>query len=117
MHIVTDYLHALNGRLRVKVPEVKGSEAQARAVQGRLESLYGIKAVHANPLTGNVLIYYHPEQITQAEILRILCHDLGCFRQGPAPVSGAGRSPNGLAGTVARAFMESVLQSVVMALI
>ena len=116
MYTLTEYLHAIDGRLRIKVPEVKGSPGSAQAIREQLHARYGIDKVYANPTTGNVLIQYHPDQINQAEIIRILKDELGYFK--PAAADSRPHEPSGgWAGMVARAVVESALQSVVMALI
>ena len=66
---VFEYVHVLEGRLRVKVPEVKRSEAFARAVEELFRSVEGVHEVRANPLTGNVLFLHDPERIPVREIL------------------------------------------------
>src|SRR5207249_3481760 len=52
------YLHALDGRLRIKLVDVKGRAARAREVEERLRGLPGVELVTANPVTGNVLVLY-----------------------------------------------------------
>jgi hypothetical protein len=73
-----DYLHMLDGRLRVKVPEVKRSRAKACEVEQALGRLRGVTHVRANPLTGNVLVLYSPQFITPSRILDVL-KSIGCF--------------------------------------
>ncbi len=51
-------VHAMPGRVRLKVDKVKGNPAFAEKAQARLGQLPGIKQVEAKPLTGSVLIYY-----------------------------------------------------------
>jgi copper chaperone CopZ len=69
---VLEYVHAINGRMRVKVPEVKRSTTFARRIEGWLASIEGIREVRANPVTGNVLILHDPERIATREILGAL---------------------------------------------
>jgi ATP-binding cassette subfamily B protein len=66
---VFEYVHVIEGRLRVKVPEVKRSKAFARAVEDLFRSVEGIHEVRANPLTGNVLFLHDPKRIPVREIL------------------------------------------------
>jgi hypothetical protein len=66
---VFEYVHAINGRLRVKVPEVRRSPAFARRVEDLFRSLDGIREVRANPVTGNVLFLHDPARIPAREIL------------------------------------------------
>jgi copper chaperone CopZ len=69
---VLEYVHAINGRMRVKVPEVKRSVKFARRIEGWLGSMEGVREVRANPVTGNVLILHDPEMIAGREILGAL---------------------------------------------
>lgn len=117
MPVMTDYLHALEGRLRIKVPEVKGSPAAAARIEGELKAAFGVEEVHANPLTGNVLITYQPEIISQDEIIRLLKEDLGFFREGLNTVISRTGPRDSMAATLGRAVFESALQTLVMAII
>ena len=69
---VFEYVHAIHGRIRVKVPEVKRSSTFARRIEGWLGSMEGIQEVRANPVTGNVLILHDPDRIAGREILGAL---------------------------------------------
>ena len=66
------YLHAIDGRLRIKIATVKGSARQAQKIELQLQACEGITQVTANPVTGNVLILYDSQQIKQEEILDLL---------------------------------------------
>ncbi len=54
-------VHALPGRVRLRVGSLKGSPRDASAVRERLSGIPGIDRVEASPLTGTVLIEYDPE--------------------------------------------------------
>jgi hypothetical protein len=68
----SEYVHAINGRMRIKVPEVKRSVEFARRIEGWFRSFEGIREVRANPVTGNVLILHDPDRIATREILGAL---------------------------------------------
>lgn len=110
---MTDYLHALDGRMRIKITDVKGSPATAEEITRYLLSFHGIDEVNANPITGNVLIIYDPGQLSQARILDLIKY-AGYFQKPVRVPAGQG---DGLVGVLARAVMETALQSMVMALI
>jgi copper chaperone CopZ len=119
MRIASDYVHALNGRLRIKVAEVKGRPQVARFVEEQLRSLAGITEVTANPTTGNVLVLYEPARVTQQDVVRAL-HALGCLRRVPRierPTARRNAIVGHVAQTVARATVEMALQRVVYALV
>jgi hypothetical protein len=115
MTVATDYLHVLEGRIRIKIPELKGAPEKAQEIKGHLSATAGVHSVQANPITGNALILYDSRDISPNDLIIILKEELGCFKPAAVPIA-APQAP-GLAGTVARAFMESALQTVVMALI
>jgi Heavy metal associated domain 2 len=54
VHVV----HAMPGRIRLRVDKVKGNPAFAQKAQNKLGRVPGITQVEAKPLTGSVLIYY-----------------------------------------------------------
>lgn len=60
---VFEYVHAIDGRLRIKVPEVKRSPARAREIERRFLAVEGVTEISANPATGNVLFLYDPDRI------------------------------------------------------
>jgi hypothetical protein len=51
-------VHAIPGRVRVKIAGLKENAALVREVQGRLSAVQGIQRVEVNPITGSVLILY-----------------------------------------------------------
>lgn len=84
------YFHAVDGRMRIHIAEVKGSQAKAGEIAERLCCVHGIVNVNANPVTGNVLINYDSRLIAQQEVLERL-QAMGCLagRQSVSPPSGA----------------------------
>lgn len=110
---MTDYLHALDGRMRIKITEVKGCPAAAAELTRYLLSSHGIDEVNANPITGNVLMLYNPQQISQEGILNLL-QDAGYLKKSVRVPANQGE---GLVSVLAKAVMETALQSMVMALI
>jgi len=124
LRINTDYVHALDGRLRIKVPEVKNASDKARQVESQLNCLEGVTQVSANPTTGNVLILYNPDYVKQSNIIKALW-DLGCLQsdgaaaQKPQTWSNAGSESlmERVAGSVAQSVLEIALTRFVTALI
>ena len=51
-------VHAMPGRVRLKVDKVRGNPAFAQKAQDKLGRVPGIRSVEVKPLTGSVLIYY-----------------------------------------------------------
>lgn len=112
------YIHALDGRLRIKLPKIKRALREALEVEIRLQQVAGVEEVSANPTTGNVLIHYNPGVIKQGEIIAFL-------RQSgylPQPLIGSGMNDSPatmerLATSVAATIMEAALLRLVGALI
>ena len=62
-------VHALPGRLRVKVAGVKKSPPMAGHVEQALLQEPGVTAAEANPLTGSVLVHFDPSRTSPAALL------------------------------------------------
>ena len=122
MHAAPVYIHALEGRLRIKVPEVRGASDSAREIESRLCALPGVDQATANPVTGNVLVLYDPRRISHAQIVDLL-RSWGCLA-GVAPsatVRGNRWMPRrfhvDIFDAIARSTMEFALQQLFVALI
>jgi copper chaperone CopZ len=116
--VASTYVHALEGRLRIKLPKIKRALREALEVELRLQQVTGVKEVSANPTTGNVLILYNPREISQGEIISFLM-ELGYLPQ-PLGGSGTANPPSTverLTATVAATIMEAALLRLVGALI
>lgn len=74
------YLHLLDGRLRVKIPEVKRQPLNAARIEEALAKIDGIQSVTANPLTGNVLVLFDSETVSPEKIL-LTTKKLGMLRR------------------------------------
>ena len=123
MNVVSSYIHALEGRLRIKIPEVKGAPLKAGEVENHLQLLTGMEEVSANTITGNVLILYNPRLVNQEEIISAL-QELGYLEEAFPRAHGAtgrGAPQDGAVGlltsTVASTLMEVALSRLVAALI
>ena len=68
VHVV----HAMPGRIRLRVDKVKGNPAFAQKAQNKLGRVPGIKQVEAKPLTGSVLIYYDAAALLAEGALAVL---------------------------------------------
>ena len=70
-------VHALPGRVRLKVAKIKGNPAQARQAQEKLAKVPGIRQVEAKPGTGSLLIHYDTDHLFSTASLEILSVTLG----------------------------------------
>ena len=81
----TEYCHILDGRIRIKVPEVKGSHALAGEMESQLAKLDGVAHVKANSLTGYVRVLFDSQIISHYHVFAVI-KDLNCLN-GWASVS------------------------------
>lgn len=66
-HMAT-YLHAIDGRIRVRFPEIRGNRRAAAQLRRDLRALSGVSSVDANPLTGSVLVEYDSNCLSADDI-------------------------------------------------
>jgi hypothetical protein len=70
-------VHALPGRVRLKVAKVKGNQALARQAEKKLVQVPGIEQVEAKADTGSLLIHYSLDELFDPEALETLSETLG----------------------------------------
>ncbi|MEJ2672159.1 MAG: hypothetical protein P8168_08160 [Deltaproteobacteria bacterium] len=123
MNRSASYVHALTGRLRIKIPEIKGNPIKAQEIEKHFDLLTGMQQVSANPVTGSLLLIYDPRLLKQGEIMAVL-KELGYFHDlagRPAASGGSVSRDEGVVGKVstivASGLMEAVLTQLVSALI
>ena len=69
-------VHAIPGRIRLKVASVRDNSTLASELRHRLAAIQGVKQVEANPQTGSVLILYDAVATASPEALRSLAEPL-----------------------------------------
>jgi Heavy metal associated domain 2 len=109
---ISPYLHVLDGRLRIKLPQVKGAPPRALAVEQLLGGLEGVTDVTANPLTGNVLVLFTSTVIGQHDIIAAL-QQTGYLRDTHTQE----QSQTSLISIVVHSALEALLERLVLALI
>jgi copper chaperone CopZ len=117
------YLHALDGRIRVKSSNLKGASHKAAALEQQLRTHNGITEVTVNPITGSILVFYDTEQIAQQQIFDLL-RAVNCLPEGPMlptlllpPPKTVAEFGQGLLRTVAMSTMEFAVQRLVFAIL
>jgi hypothetical protein len=117
------YVHALTGRLRIKIPGLKGDVMQAQAIENQFNLMIGMEEVSANPVTGSLLFIYDPQLLKQEEIFAALAEQ-GYFQDSsgrPAAFLSSGSGHQGMVDrittTLASGIMEVALTHLVSALI
>ena len=115
---MSSYLHVMDGRLRVKIPETKRSVSKALHVEQMIRSLPGTTRVTANPTTGNVLVLFDSAQLTHDEILSAL-KKAGYLREQVSTTSFqfAARMVDTVSHAVARSVAEVVMERAILALL
>ncbi len=79
----TTYVHMLEGRLRIKVPEIKGCADKASELEAALARQRGVHHVKANAVTGNVLVLFESDITNHYHLIGTL-KDLGCLNEATA---------------------------------
>ena len=84
-------LHAIDGRLRIRVCKIKHEPRMARDLCRAVRSLAGVRRVVANLVTGSVVITYDETRLSRAalrnELTRISGGDLSTLPVAPATYS------------------------------
>ena len=114
-------IHAINGRVRVRVPAVRGSSAMADAVTAQLSALDGVNRVHANQIAGSVVVHYTRGAISSEAILAALGVAVPFAPHsdsiGPARGAARPREASFLATRVLHLAMDLAVQRLLMALV
>ena len=113
MRSISPYLHVLDGRVRIKIPAIKGAPQRALAIEQRLLALDGINTVTANPTTGNVLILFESTIISHNDIIAAI-QKLGYLTE-PSPIPRPER--NHLINFVVQSAVELALERLVLTFI
>lgn len=116
-------LHALPGRLRLRIDDLKGCPDLSRSIEQELGYVAGVRRVEANPVTGSVLIVHDETVLDRRDVLAaLLAWDVvvdgppgpvggaASASASPRPAPGVGRR---LVGAVVRSGVEVAIQSAV----
>ncbi len=115
---VPSYLHVMDGRLRVKVPEMKRSLQKAQHVEAIIRSLEGVIQASANPTTGNLLVLYQSHVLTHTDI--ILTLKKAEYLRVPSPAQSAALTAhlsNAVSQAIARSVAELLMERAILALL
>jgi len=105
----TSYVHMLEGRLRIKVSEMKGSPANTVEIESAISRLKGVSHVKANEVTGNLLVLFDPDLTNHYYIIGTL-KDLGYLNEETAPVRRPStRWSDAVVGPLAQAVIERAI--------
>jgi len=123
MNRSASYVHALNGRLRLKIPELKGNPLRTQEIENQFNLMTGMQQVSANPVTGSLLFTYDPHLLRHEEICAVL-RELGYLQDHSGShitflgsASGSHGVVEKITTTLASGLMEAALTRLVGALI
>jgi hypothetical protein len=102
-------LHAIEGRLRIRVPEIKRHPAYGQGLCDAICCIDGIADATPNMVTGSVTITYDPAQINEAEVCNMVAGLLGC--KLVPPVASAVRPVSPLLAETSRHVAQLILKS------
>lgn len=71
------YLHHVPGRIRIKIPGIKGKTFYAQELEKRLRVISGVYLVSVSPLTGSVLAYYDENSTDARAITDVVSRETG----------------------------------------
>lgn len=58
-------LHAIPGRIRIRLPRIKGDARRARQIETQVARVPGVRRAEANPLTGSLLLRYDLDRVAE----------------------------------------------------
>jgi hypothetical protein len=110
----TSYIHMLEGRLRIKVLEIKGSVGKAVGVEETIRELDGVTHVKANSVTGNVLVLFDSDETNHYHIIGTL-KDLGCLRTNSriTPARSTSKWAEAVVGPIAQTLIERAILALI----
>jgi copper chaperone CopZ len=80
---MSNYVHSIPGRLRVKTALIKKNSGEAEKVERLLKSIPGVQSLGINLVTGSVLVRYDPDNIGADQLLQTLT-EAGYFEPSKA---------------------------------
>ena len=117
------YVHSLDGRIRVKSPDLKRTPRRAAETERQLWQCDGITEVTTNPVTGSILVQYDSQRLSQECVLKLL-HTVGSLaetrqsqHQTIETFSATAEFRRGLIRTVTVSAMEFAVQRLVYAIL
>lgn len=62
------YIHNTPGRLRVRIPELRGNAEKLEEIKTVLD-IFGTEKIKVNALTGSIVVHYDPDMVTDQYLL------------------------------------------------
>ena len=103
---VLEVVHSITGRMRVKIPSMKGNRTLAESIIKAISPVRGIRKISANTLLGTLLVEYDPAVLTPVIVVSALSYCFGFDAEIHSRKSVFAREVS----TIGSAFNEAVLQ-------
>jgi copper chaperone CopZ len=110
------YLHKAEGRLRVKIAGLKRSPERAFDIETNLRSVDGVTEINANPLTGNLLVLFEPEDTSHEQIISHL-KEAGYLKAPQKVAKSGGGDHNGLTKAIGDMIIQMAVEAALKRLI
>jgi hypothetical protein len=105
---MSQYIHHIPGRLRVRSKAFRCHGERARIAQAQLMAMDGVRDVQINPRAASIVVHYEPGALSRVELFAAL-EDLGCM----APVRRDSDQAHHLGETFGKALVGAVVQKAV----
>jgi hypothetical protein len=69
---MSNYVHSIPGRLRVKSALIRKNSGEAKKVEQLFRSVPGVQSLDINLITGSILVGYNPREVSSDMLLQIL---------------------------------------------
>lgn len=107
---MSQYIHHLPGRLRVKSPHLKGDAGRAHAAREQVSGLDGVLGAEANPITGSLLIHYDLNRVGAEALLDALRRQGHLAAHTPLPGIPVPGYAQRLADTMVHKLVETAIE-------
>jgi len=115
-YIAKPHYHCLNGRLRIRVPGLKGCPEMASDIERKMASVKGVIKMDTSLVTGSILIYFDPD-ITNVDFIIGYLNSASRFR-GVLPHTTVRKEKGESVGVmVGKTVIQSVIERLILAAI
>lgn len=114
---MSEYIHHIAGRLRLKLPQIRKEPQRAREIQSATGRINGVTSVEANIVTGSLLIRYDKDKVDVETIMSSM-REMG-LPSAPARARAAQHrpAPSPLADKVVNVLVEKLIERSAIALV
>ncbi len=110
------YYHCLKGRLRIRVPGLKGCPQMALDIERKMASVKGVIKMDTSLVTGSILIYFDPAR-TNADFIIGYLNSTGRFRDALPHTTVSKEKGESIGAMVGKTVIQSVIERLILAAI